>query len=48
LREWRITDGVLTISNARGPLCQKRISLCDRHQMTMDVGDATCQWRVGQ
>jgi hypothetical protein len=48
LREWRITDGVLTISNARGPLCQKRISLCDRHQMTMDVGDAACQWRIGQ
>ncbi len=30
LREWRITDGLLTISNAKGPLCQKRISLCDK------------------
>ncbi len=48
LREWHIADGLLTISNARGPLCQKRISLCDRYQMKMDVGNATCQWRVGQ
>lgn len=47
LREWNITDGLLTISNARGPLCEKRISLCDRYQMSMDVGNAACQWRVG-
>ena len=48
LRAWRITDGVLTISNARGPLCQKRISLCDRFKMQMDVGTASCNWRVSQ
>lgn len=42
LREWRITDGILTISKARGPLCQKRVSLCDKHVTTMDVGTALC------
>ncbi|MBY0511515.1 MAG: hypothetical protein K2P94_15355 [Rhodospirillaceae bacterium] len=46
LREWRITDGLLTISNARGPVCQKRISLCDKYAMTMAVGDAACKWSV--
>jgi hypothetical protein len=47
LREWRITDGLLSISNARGMVCQKRISLCDKFAMTMAVGDATCRWSVG-
>ena len=46
LREWRITDGLLTISNARGPVCQKRISLCDKFAMTMAVGNADCRWSV--
>lgn len=47
LREWRITDGLLTISNKQGPVCQKRISLCDKFAMTMDVGNANCKWSVG-
>ena len=46
LRDWRITDGILSISNARGALCQKRISLCDKFVTMMDVGDATCTWSV--
>jgi hypothetical protein len=46
LRDWRITDGILTISNTKGPLCQKRISLCDRNLATMSVGSATCDWSV--
>lgn len=46
LRDWRITDGVLTISNAKGPICKKRISLCDRYETTMAVGDAECRWSV--
>jgi len=48
LREWRITDGTFTISNARGPLCQKRISLCDKHltTMTVTVTPEQCLWSV--
>jgi hypothetical protein len=46
LREWRITDGLLTISNAKGALCQKRISLCDKYISKMDVGQTTCTWSV--
>ncbi len=48
LREWGIVDGILTISNARGPLCQKRVSLCDKHLTTMTVNNATCDWTVRQ
>ncbi len=47
LRDWHITDGVLTITNARGALCAKRISLCDKFAMTMAVNMAQCNWSVG-
>ena len=46
LRNWHITDGILSISNAKGPLCQKRISLCDKYETTMAVGITQCQWTV--
>ncbi len=46
LREWRITDGLLVISNARGMICQKRISLCDKIGATMEVGTQFCDWSV--
>ena len=46
LRDWRITDGILTISNIKGPLCQKRISLCDKYETTMTVGERECRWSV--
>lgn len=46
LREWRITDGVLSILNTKGLVCEKRISLCDRVHMTMDVQETVCNWRV--
>jgi hypothetical protein len=48
LREWRITDGLLTISNAKGALCQKRISLCDKYTSKMDVSQTTCTWSVAR
>jgi hypothetical protein len=44
LREWRITDGILSISNAKGLVCEKRISLCDRVQMSMNVNKSECYW----
>ena len=47
LREWRITDGVLSIMNTKGLVCEKRISLCDRVHMSMDVRQNACNWRVG-
>ena len=47
LREWRITDGVLSIMNTKGLVCEKRISLCDRVHMSMDVRQDVCNWRVG-
>ena len=47
LREWQITDGVLSIMNSRGLVCEKRISLCDRIHMSMDVRQDACNWRVG-
>jgi hypothetical protein len=46
LREWRITDGLLTISNAMGPLCKKRVSLCDKRLTVMAVGNTACDWTV--
>ena len=46
LREWRITDGLLTISNAKGAICKKRVSLCDKYATTMDVGHTACKWSV--
>lgn len=46
LREWRITDGLLSISNARGMICQKRISLCDKIAAVMIVGGSVCNWSV--
>lgn len=46
LRDWHITDGILTISNANGPLCTKRVSLCDKYETTMAVGKANCKWSV--
>lgn len=48
LRDWHITDGLLTISNGKGPLCQKRVSLCDKYMTRMDVGDRTCNWSVAR
>ncbi len=48
LRDWHITDGLLTISNAKGALCKKRISLCDKYMTRMDVGNATCDWSVAR
>ena len=45
LHEWGIADGVLTVSNGEGPLCQKRISLCDANIVTMDVEETKCLWR---
>ena len=44
LREWHITDGVLSITNARGLVCTKRISLCDRLKSTMEVQGPACYW----
>ena len=44
LREWQITDGLLRISNSKGVLCEKRISLCDKRASTMAVGRTACQW----
>lgn len=44
LREWHITDGVLSINNDKGLICEQRISLCDRVQMTMDVRPSACYW----
>jgi hypothetical protein len=46
LRDWRITDGILTISNTKGTICQKRISLCDKVSTTMDVRQDVCNWTV--
>jgi hypothetical protein len=46
LREWRITDGVLSILNDKGLVCEKRISLCDRVHMTMEVRQDVCNWSV--
>ncbi|TAL00489.1 MAG: hypothetical protein EPO08_13475 [Rhodospirillaceae bacterium] len=45
LHEWGIADGVLTISDSAGPLCQKRVSLCDKTTTFMDVGLERCTWR---
>jgi hypothetical protein len=44
LREWHITDGVLSISNSAGLLCTERVSLCDKKTMYMDVGMRQCTW----
>ena len=44
LRDWQITDGVLRISNAKGLLCEKRISLCDKRASLMTVGATACRW----
>jgi hypothetical protein len=45
LRDWHITDGVLSIHNAKGLVCTKRVSLCDRLTSTMDVQGGACYWR---
>lgn len=45
LHEWGIADGILTVSNTAGPLCQKRISLCDANTVFMDVERDRCVWR---
>jgi hypothetical protein len=45
LHEWGIADGVLTVSNAAGPLCQQRVSLCDKSAVFMDVGPTRCTWQ---
>jgi hypothetical protein len=45
LHEWGIADGVVTVSNTEGPLCRKRISLCDANVVHMDVLATTCTWR---
>ena len=45
LHEWGIADGVLTVSNTSGPLCQKRVSLCDKTTSYMEVGLQKCTWR---
>ncbi len=46
LRAWHITDGVLSIMNAKGLVCEKRISLCDRVHMNMNVRQDACLWHV--
>ena len=48
LRDWRITDGILTLSNAKGALCRKRVSLCDKNVTTMNVGTTQCNWTVAR
>ena len=45
LHEWGIADGILTVSDNAGPLCQKRVSLCDKTVTYMDVGLEQCTWR---
>lgn len=45
LRGWKITDGILRISNAKGLLCEKRISLCDKRASAMTVGASACGWK---
>ena len=42
---WVVADGVLTVSNVEGPLCSKRISLCDANIVCMDVLQTKCTWR---
>ncbi len=44
LREWHITDGVLSIVDAKGLFCEKRISLCDKRATTMNVQADKCLW----
>ena len=46
LRDWHITDGLLTISNAQGTLCQERVSLCDKHLAIMEVNRDACRWSI--
>jgi hypothetical protein len=45
LHEWGIADGILTVSNAEGPLCRRRVSLCDANIVFMDVELDKCSWR---
>jgi hypothetical protein len=44
LHEWGLADGLLTISNASGTLCAKRISLCDQTAVAMHVQMSQCVW----
>jgi len=48
LHEWGIADGVLTISNATGTLCQQRVSLCDKSAVYMEVGLKQCTWQKAE
>src|SRR5689334_6456708 len=45
LRTWGITDGVLSIWDAQGLFCEKRISLCDKVSSTLDVQAQACYWQ---
>ncbi len=46
LHEWGIADGLLVIEGKAGMICQKRVSLCDKAAMAMDVpASGTCTWR---
>jgi hypothetical protein len=44
IRDWHITDGLLTISTTNGPICEKRVSLCDKITTVMNVGLSECRW----
>jgi len=44
LKAWGIDQGRLTISNAKGDICQKQISICDQTATTMEVRDRVCNW----
>jgi len=47
LREWGLTDGLLTIYDDGGSICQERVSLCDKVVAVMQVDPASqCTWRV--
>ena len=44
LREWHITDGVVSISDAKGLFCEMRMSLCDKRATKMIVHPDKCLW----
>ena len=45
LHEWGIADGVPSRWNERGLICEKRVSLCDKATLVMNVRETECVWR---
>lgn len=42
LIDWDIDNARLTISNSRGVICTKDVSICERRTVTVEVRDRVC------